>query len=190
MPSSRARPGLIGGDDTAHRWARAHQACLQAGSRRAACCAFWLAYGLMAAGEVTHGSGWFGRANGLVDQLGADYAERATCCCRQPSLAARKTPAAALERVVTACEIATRCGDPTLARWPTWGSRRPARRARFACRRTSEGQCMVHGGEVMQLHEESAAAPRKLSVRANRSAAPATPRSAPPLPAPARSVST
>ncbi len=106
---------LIGSDDTADRWARAHQACLQAGEpSRAARCAFWLAYGLAVTGEYARSNGWFGRAHELVDQLGAECAELgylllppAIACCEDD-------PSAALEGFEAASEIAARFADPDL----------------------------------------------------------------------------
>ena len=48
-------------------WTRAHQAFVaRAESRRAARCAFWLAYGLMDQGESAQAAGWFGRGRRLL----------------------------------------------------------------------------------------------------------------------------
>ena len=106
---------LIGSSDTADRWARAHQACLQAGElSRAARCAFWLAYGLTVAGEVARGSGWFGRADELVDQIGADCAERGYLLVPRAIACCEDDPSAALERFEAASEIAVRFADPDL----------------------------------------------------------------------------
>ena len=68
---------LIGRLDTDELWTRAHQAHVEAGDpARAARCAFWLGYGLVQTGEMARASGWFGRAQRVLDDAGVDCVER------------------------------------------------------------------------------------------------------------------
>ncbi|WP_267244308.1 DNA-binding response regulator [Streptomyces sp. PR69] len=70
----------LGSEET---WIRAHHAWLLRGERpRAARCAFWLAYRLLAAGDIPRASGWAGRARRLLDEDGRpDCAERGYLRC-------------------------------------------------------------------------------------------------------------
>jgi DNA-binding CsgD family transcriptional regulator len=64
-------------DDSTEVWERAHQACLHVGhARRAARCAFWLAFGLINRGEVARGGGWIARARRLLDEGHQDCVEQ------------------------------------------------------------------------------------------------------------------
>ena len=69
---------LTGRDEpSAAAWARAHQDWLRHGeAARAVRCAFWLAYGLMDREEMAQASGWFARAQRLLDESGLDCVER------------------------------------------------------------------------------------------------------------------
>jgi DNA-binding CsgD family transcriptional regulator len=56
---------------------RAHQLHLDAGrTLRAVRCAFWLGLGFMVQGEVSHATGWFARAERLLEREGRDCVER------------------------------------------------------------------------------------------------------------------
>jgi DNA-binding CsgD family transcriptional regulator len=57
--------------------ARAHQECLRRGDGpRAARCAFWMAFGLLARGEMAPAAGWVARGQQLLDAGGHDCVER------------------------------------------------------------------------------------------------------------------
>jgi DNA-binding CsgD family transcriptional regulator len=74
-----ATAAYLAGEDAASSdgWARAHQAHLNRGdSRRAARCAFWLAFGLLSRGETARAGGWLARAQRLLDDGEADCVER------------------------------------------------------------------------------------------------------------------
>jgi len=64
-------------DDSARLWARAHQHHLAAGEvPRAVRCAFWLAFGLLNAGEPAQAFGWISRATRILDESTLDCVER------------------------------------------------------------------------------------------------------------------
>ena len=69
---------MVGRDDAyLHALERAHQAHLEAGaSPRAARCAFWAGLCLLFRGESGRATGWFGRAQRLVERQGSDWVER------------------------------------------------------------------------------------------------------------------
>lgn len=65
---------LTGSDDCADLWIRAHHDCLRRGDlARAARCAFWLARGLLEAGETARGGGWLAMAQRLLDESGLEW---------------------------------------------------------------------------------------------------------------------
>ena len=70
---------LAGRDaDSARAWARAHRECLRADdARRAARCAFWMAYGRLNVGDIARGGAWIARAERLLADAGRDCVERA-----------------------------------------------------------------------------------------------------------------
>jgi hypothetical protein len=62
---------------------RAQQLHSEAGeSRRAARCAFWLAFHLGSAGEPAQAGGWLARANRLLSTSRRTAPSAACCCCR------------------------------------------------------------------------------------------------------------
>lgn len=105
---------LLGADEYANLWARAHAECVRAGDvARAARCAFWLAYGLLDHGEVARGNGWLGRAAKLID--GLDCVEQGYLLVPQGIACFAEDPAAALERFAAATGIGERFGDAGLS---------------------------------------------------------------------------
>lgn len=103
-------------DGCSELWARAHQECLQRRDpARAARCAFWLARGLMNAGETGRGSGWLARAQRLIDEADLDCVERGYLLIPRAIACFAEDPAGALEGFATADEIAARFGDRDLA---------------------------------------------------------------------------
>lgn len=95
---------------------RAHLAHLEAGNTlRAARCAIWAGLALALGGESGRASGWFGRAQRLVDREGRDCAERGYLL--MPVLfqqLAAGDPAGAHASATAAAEIAERFGDRDL----------------------------------------------------------------------------
>jgi DNA-binding CsgD family transcriptional regulator len=95
---------------------RAHHAHLTSGAtRRAVWCAFWIGAGLAMTGQPSHASGWFARAQRLLDTVDGDCAERGYLLLPQvlQQVAARDWQAVA----ATAAEvagIAERLGDRDL----------------------------------------------------------------------------
>lgn len=69
---------LVGRDDeSAAAWGRAHNAYLSRDDpQHAARCAFWLGYQLLDKAEFAQASGWFARAQRLLDDHGLEGAER------------------------------------------------------------------------------------------------------------------
>ncbi len=69
---------LVGRDDESARlWERAHHQLLDRGdAERAARCAFWLAFGLLGAGDFARGGGWLARARRLLDDGRRDCVEQ------------------------------------------------------------------------------------------------------------------
>jgi len=95
---------------------RAHDAHLDAGELlRAARCAFFLGMNVALRGEVGRATGWFGRAQRLVEREGRDCVERGYLMM---PLAVRSEASADYEAAyaaaATAAETAERFGDPDL----------------------------------------------------------------------------
>ncbi len=69
---------LVGRDDQSARlWERAHHEHLRRGdAERAARCAFWLAFGILGAGDFARGGGWLARARRLLDDGRRDCVEQ------------------------------------------------------------------------------------------------------------------
>ncbi|MPZ87990.1 MAG: hypothetical protein GEU81_07925 [Nitriliruptorales bacterium] len=107
---------LTGRDDFADLWTRAHQECLRRGDpARAARCAFWLARGLIDAGETGRAGGWLARARRLIDEEALDCAERGYLLIPQAVARFAEDPAGALEGFVAAGQIAEQFRDRDLA---------------------------------------------------------------------------
>jgi len=69
---------LVGKDgESADILSRAHHLCLERGDEvRAARCAFWIAFGLLNAGERARAAGWVARGRRVLDDGGHDCVER------------------------------------------------------------------------------------------------------------------
>jgi DNA-binding CsgD family transcriptional regulator len=95
---------------------RAHQAYLEGGEPlRAARCAFFIGVNLALSGELGPATGWFGRANRLVDRAGADCVERGYLLMPvEMQHEAAGDFEAAYEAARAAAEVAERFGDPDL----------------------------------------------------------------------------
>jgi tetratricopeptide (TPR) repeat protein len=64
-------------DESRSAWISAHERCAGVGDvARAARCAFWLAFGLLNAGDLARGGGWVDRAQRLLDDRRIDCVER------------------------------------------------------------------------------------------------------------------
>lgn len=64
-------------DESRSAWISAHQKCADVGDvARAVRCAFWLAFGLLNAGDLARGGGWVDRAQRLYDDRRIDSVER------------------------------------------------------------------------------------------------------------------
>jgi len=97
--------------------ARAHRAFLNRGDReRAACSAFWLAFGLLQRGASAPASGWLARADRILDEAHLDSVVRGYLLM---PVAVRRVvtgdPAGADATFTEAAEIARRFGDRDLA---------------------------------------------------------------------------
>ena len=132
-------------DDSAETWARAHQACLQAGDvARAARCAFWLAFGLLNRGEVARGGGWLARARRLLDEANRDCVERGYLLM-PAGIESFSTgdPATAYARFAQVTAIGDRFGDRDLVTLGRTGQGR----AQIRLGRIAEGMALLD--EVM-----------------------------------------
>lgn len=64
-------------DESRSAWISAHEKCAHLGDvARAVRCAFWLAFGLLNAGDLARGGGWVDRAQRLLDDRKIDSVER------------------------------------------------------------------------------------------------------------------
>lgn len=64
-------------DESRSAWISAHETCAHVGDvARAARCAFWLAFALLNAGDLSRGGGWVDRAQRLLDDRKIDCVER------------------------------------------------------------------------------------------------------------------
>jgi DNA-binding NarL/FixJ family response regulator len=126
-------------EESAGLWARAHLRCAQVGDpARAARCAFWLAFGLLNAGELARGGGWIDRAQRL---LAGDQGEQQDCVEQgylRYSVALRTLfegdDATARDAFVQAAGIGARFRDPQLV----------------ALARAGEGRCLIYLGQLAQ----------------------------------------
>src|SRR4029453_14704651 len=63
--------------ESADVWAKAHHAYLAQGdAEHAAGCAFRVGFGLLAKGQIAHGSGWIARTRRVLDDAGIDSVVR------------------------------------------------------------------------------------------------------------------
>ena len=128
-------------DDYVAALERAHRAHLDADhSLPAARCAFWIGLTLFLRGETAPATGWFARAQRLVDREGRDCAERGyvlTAVCVQ-QMAARDYEAA-YATAGEAAAIGERCGDRDLVAF----ARMDQGSAMLSLGRTDEGRRLV-----------------------------------------------
>ena len=126
---------MIGRDDEyLSALERAHQAYLDAGeSVRAVRCAFWLGMRLFFRGETGHATGWFARAQRLLEREKQDCAERGYLLLPvvEQQLEAGDCKAA-YETAASAAEIGECCGDADL----------------IACARHQQGRIRLQQGQV------------------------------------------
>jgi DNA-binding CsgD family transcriptional regulator len=126
---------LIGRDDDyLAALDRAHQAFLDAGERaRAIRCAFWLGLRFLFRGETGRATGWFGRAQRLLEHEEHDCAEQGYLLLWvvEQQLAAGDLEAANAT-AASAAEIGERCGDADL----------------IACSRHDQGRIRIQQGQV------------------------------------------
>src|SRR5262245_34155600 len=129
---------LIGRDDDYVRaLERAHRAYLDAGAfPRSARCAFWIGNNMLFRGHVSLASGWFARAQRLLDEHELDCAERGylllPACLEQMATGNWRAGHVA---AASAAEIGERFGDLDLV----WLARVEQGRALLKQRRTAEG---------------------------------------------------
>jgi DNA-binding CsgD family transcriptional regulator len=133
---------MLGRDeDYAAALERAHRAHLDAGhDLPAANCAFWIGLNLFLRGETAPATGWFARAQRLVDRQDGDCAERGyvlTAVCVQ-QMAARDYEAA-YATAGEAAAIGERCGDRDLVAF----ARMDQGSAMLSLGRTDEGRRLV-----------------------------------------------
>ncbi len=128
-------------DDYVAALERAHRAHLDADhALPAARCAFWIGLNLFLRGETAPATGWFARAQRLVDREGGDCAERGyvlTAVCVQ-QMAARDYEAA-YATAGEAAAIGERCGDRDLVAF----ARMDQGSAMLSLGRTDEGRRLV-----------------------------------------------
>jgi DNA-binding CsgD family transcriptional regulator len=109
---------LMGRDEESEAFrARAHQLFLARDDREgAARAATWLAFGLLQRGARAPASGWFTRAERILDEAHLDSATRGLLLIRSAiQLTVQGNPAAGHEAFAQAAEIANRFGDRDLA---------------------------------------------------------------------------
>jgi tetratricopeptide (TPR) repeat protein len=109
---------LMGRDEESEAFrARAHQLFLARDDREgAARAATWLAFGLLQRGARAPASGWFTRAERILDDAHLDSATRGLLLIRSAiQLTVQGNPAAGHEAFAQAAEIANRFGDRDLA---------------------------------------------------------------------------
>jgi DNA-binding CsgD family transcriptional regulator len=121
-------------DEFASALERAHHRYLEAGeARRAVRCAFWIGVSLATRGQMSGASGWFGRAQRVLEREGRDCAERGYLLI--PVLLAQVAVGdaeAAYETAADALEIGERFGDADLV----------------ALARHEQGHALVRRGQV------------------------------------------
>ena len=126
---------LVGRDeDYLSALERAHQAHLDAGERvRAVRCAFWVGMRLLFRGETGRATGWFARAQRLLEREALECAERGYLLLPvvEQQLAADDSEAA-YATAASAAEIGESCGDADL----------------IACARHQQGRIRLQQGQV------------------------------------------
>jgi DNA-binding CsgD family transcriptional regulator len=127
MASAAYLAGLS--EESLSAWVRAHEKCADVGDvARAVRCAFWLAFGLLNAGDVARGGGWVDRAQRLLDERRIDCVERGYLRYASGLRAAFSgDPRAGSDAFHAAAEIGALFRDPELA----------------ALARIGEGRCLI-----------------------------------------------
>ncbi|HEY7093509.1 MAG TPA: LuxR C-terminal-related transcriptional regulator [Ktedonobacterales bacterium] len=109
---------LIGRDaDSVRAWARAHRLFLSRGAtKRAARCAFWLAFDLFFQGEPARSGGWLARGQRLLDDMEGDCVEQGYLLVPAAvRMLHSDDPAIAYASFDRAATIGERFGDPDLS---------------------------------------------------------------------------
>ncbi len=147
---------LIGKDsESDSAWTRAHEALLARGDKiRAARCAFKLGFGLINRGEFAPAMGWFGRAQGLLDETGTDCVERGYLHLPIAIPMVDMDPEASLATFAQAAEIGQRFEEPDLMATAVVGQGR----ALLRLGRVREGVAMLDQGMVSLTAGELSAA--------------------------------
>jgi len=116
-------------DESRAAWISAHEKCAHVGDvARAVRCAFWLAFGLLNAGDLARGGGWVDRAQRLLDERKVDCVERGYMRYASALRAAFSGDVkAGQEAFHAAAEIGVLFHDPELA----------------ALARIGEGRCLI-----------------------------------------------
>ncbi len=136
-------------------WTRAHEAFLERGDPiRAARCAFHLGFGMINRGEFAPAMGWFGRAQGLLDEIDEDCVERGYLLLPMAIPMVDMDPQASLGIFVRAAEIGQRFLEADLMATALVGQGR----ALLRLGRVSEGVAMLDLGMVSLTAGELSAA--------------------------------
>jgi DNA-binding CsgD family transcriptional regulator len=116
-------------DESRSAWISAHEKCAHVGDvARGVRCAFWLAFGLLNAGDLARGGGWVDRAQRLLDDRKIDSVERGYLRYAAALRAAFSGDVrAGYEGFHAAAEIGVLFHDPELA----------------ALARIGEGRCLI-----------------------------------------------
>lgn len=108
---------LVGRDaESADAWARAYNELLKLGDpQRAARCGFWLGFGLVDKAEFAQASGWFARAQRLLDEHGLEGSERGYLLLPAAiQLVTQRKLQDAYQAFTRAADIGVRTGDRDL----------------------------------------------------------------------------
>ncbi len=137
---------LIGKDaESDDAWTRAHEELLARGNPiRAARCAFYLGFGLINRGEFAPAMGWFGRAQKVLDETGADCVERGYLLLPLAIPMVDMDPEASLATFVQAAQIGERFVEADLMATAVVGQGR----ALLRLGRVREGVAMLDQGMV------------------------------------------
>jgi serine/threonine protein kinase len=127
---------LTGNDaDSTDLWARAHQEHLARGdSARAARSALWLAFGMLARGEMATTGGWLARAGRLLDSAEGCAEKGLLLALNAIPVMFGGDPATAVAMFEKAAEIGERFGDPDVV----------------CLARMGEGDCRIRLGQPAQ----------------------------------------
>jgi DNA-binding CsgD family transcriptional regulator len=125
------------------------------GHRRAVRCAFWLGFRLLMKGEIGHATGWFSRAQRLLEREARECAEQGYLLA--PVVEQRLDSGdyeAAYAAAAEAAAIGERCGDPDLvacARHQQGRARLQQAQVQAGLALLDETMVMVMGGELSPL---------------------------------------